>query len=106
MPKKLKLMADYDCHPLWELADDDAFCNLNPDQMKLSDELVESLHAWADRFNRTLNQEYPPNSGFATQQDEDAFETEGLRLFAKLQLELSAEYKVVYYSIKNSRLVE
>ena len=102
----LKLMPDYECHPLWEMREDDASRNLSPYDLELSSELTIALRAWANRFDQTLNQEYPPDSGFATPTDEDAFEREGLRLRDELKRELGSKYKVVYYSVKDERLVE
>ena len=106
MVRILRLMSDYHCFPLWEYTDDgDLYDNVNPDDLPLTNELKSALHAWADAYDRTLNQEYPPESGFASP-EEEAFEAEGRRLWRELQAQLGPEYKVVYYSIRENRVLE
>ena len=100
MADHLKLMSDYHCFPLWAMPG-----NVNPDDLPLSDELKSSLHQWATSFDRTLNHDYPPDSGFANPQDEEAFEAEGLRLWQELRRELRDLYEVVYYSQQQSQIL-
>jgi hypothetical protein len=44
----IKVMADYECWPLWN-GD-----NLDPDSLPLSTYLREQLAAWAERYDETL----------------------------------------------------
>jgi hypothetical protein len=90
-------MVDYHCFPLWELLGD-GLHNVDPEKLDISTELRVALSNWASSYDRTLNQEYPPDSGFATPTDEEAFEAEGLRLWKQLQAELGADVQVVYRS--------
>ena len=96
MAKKIKLMPDYHCHPLWLLGAD--FDNLAPDKLPLSQATVASLNNWAEKYNATLNEDYPPDSGFASLEDEVIFELEGIILWLQLRQELPVDYEVVYYS--------
>jgi hypothetical protein len=101
MSSHLKLMSDYHCFPLWGMLEG----NVNPDDLPLSVELKAALHRWADSYDRTLNDDYPPDSGFANPQDEEAFEAEGFRLWHELQRELRGLYEVAYYSQQRSQLL-
>jgi len=105
MAKLMKLMADYECFPLWEVLDDGTM-NVNPDDLPVAGDLKAALRIWAASYDRTLNQEYPPDSGFTTPEEEAAFEAEGRRLWEELQAQLGPEYKVVYYSGREARLLE
>jgi hypothetical protein len=98
-------MADYGCHPLWA-ADDDGTRNVSPDELPLSAELRAALAAWARAFDATLNHEYPPDSGFRSAAEENDFETEGRRLWNHLRAQLGGAYRVVFFSARESRLLE
>ena len=88
MDKLIKLMPDYGCSPLWEYAGGDLIDNSDPERLPLTGELKAALGRWASAYDATLNQEYPPDSGFPNPADEDAFEVEGLRLWKELQAKL------------------
>ena len=103
MTKRIKLMADYESFPLWDV---DEVGNLNPDELPLSQETKERLERWADRYDATLNRQDPLASGFASPSEEAAFEEEGRALWKKLEEELGAEFRVLYYSQAESRLLE
>lgn len=107
MTRILKLMTDYGCFSLWEYADDgDLIDNVNPDDLPLKADLKAALRAWANAYDKTLNQAYPPDSGFANPAEEEAFENEGRRLWTELQAQLGPKYRVTYFSTRDSRLLE
>jgi len=54
---------------------------------------------WSDRYDATLNQDYPPDSGFATPADEAQFVADGEALTARLRDELGADWQVEYEPI-------
>ena len=95
-------MADYECFPLWGV---DRVGNVDPEDLPLSDETKSWLERWAEAYDQTLNRQDPLSSGFATQQDEDAFESEGKALWNKLKDELGSAYHVLYYSQRESKLL-
>ncbi len=97
----IKLMPDYHCHPLWQ--PDSKEYNIDPDDLPLTNDLKAALRAWANTYDTTLNQEYPPDSGFASPAEEEAFEAEGRRLCGKLQEQFGLEYKVVYLSQRDKK---
>ena len=85
LPKKLKLMADYQCFPLWGDGD-----NIDPASLPISDRLCEDLMTWALAFDATLVMDDPLSSAFPTGADELEFKREGQRLRDRLQTELGA----------------
>jgi hypothetical protein len=104
MGKVMKLMADYHCFPLWKAGGEVG--NVNPDDLPLTGDLKTALRNWSASYDRTLNQEYPPDSAFASPAEEEAFEVEGRRLWRALQEQLGPDYKVAYQSIRDNRLYE
>jgi hypothetical protein len=90
----IKLMADYECFPLWSK---DQGTNLDPASLSLSTALVRDLRAWADAYHGTLRREDPLASGFASEDDEKAFLAEGLRLARRVAVELGSGYHVEYF---------
>ncbi|ROT97598.1 hypothetical protein EB810_06020 [Altererythrobacter sp. FM1] len=93
MRPKIKLMADYDCWPLWGLS---AVGNIDPDTLSLSEATKEALAKWAQDYNETLNRADPIQSGFKNSEEALAFNIEGWRLWKCLQSELP-EFKVLYF---------
>ena len=104
MSNRLKLMTDYHCFPLW--GDTEEGYNRDPNDLPLADELKSALHAWAASYDRTLNDDYPPDSGFPSPREEDAFEAEGLRLWQELQAQVGGAYEVVYYSWRLGKILD
>jgi hypothetical protein len=91
--KSIKLMADYQCHPLWNMSPD-KYGDVNPDDLPISQGLKEHLHAWAHAFDATLNMDYPPDSGFKSDEEEANFKHEGYQLAEQLRRELGPEFTI------------
>src|SRR5689334_3984075 len=91
--RTLKLMADYGAWPLWDSEAPEY--NIDPNTLPLSEETKRRLIAWADAYDATLNQEYPPDSAFPSEEAERAFRREGSLLMRQLQSELGPDYKIV-----------
>ncbi len=102
MVKKIKLWADYGAFPLWGV---DEIDNIDPVEMPLNLTTIWRLQRWQSAYDATLNQDYPPDSGFATAAAEAAFEREGVALWQQLRQELSGEYEVWYSSDRLGRLL-
>jgi hypothetical protein len=94
MKPRLKLMADYQCFPLW-LEDD--LVNINPYDLPLSANLTIELKAWAEWYDSTLNFANPVESGFTTASDHTNFVIQGKHLAQALVLEIGDKYTVVYF---------
>lgn len=54
--RRIKVMADYDTHPLWAL-DDDLCGDFAPEDLGLSTELTADLNAWAEAYTSSLDRE-------------------------------------------------
>lgn len=93
--RRLRLMADYDCHPLWGTAADE-IGDVDPASLPISAGLVADLASWAARFDATLSRDDPARSGFASAEAATAFRAEGERLAARLRDELGAGWEIVH----------
>ena len=91
--RTIKLMADYDCWPLWE-ADPGRVGNINPDDLPISQALKNGLKQWAAEFDATLDRSDPARSKFASVDAESAFTARGLALAKDLQVELGEAFQV------------
>jgi hypothetical protein len=105
MVRPIKLMAEYGCTVLWGV-DPSEIGPINPDSLPLTSDLKTAVRRWAEAYDSTLNQDYPQDSGFASQSEKEAFEAEGRRLGKELQAQLGAEYKVIYFSETDRKLCE
>lgn len=101
----LKLSPEYECSPLWISSDGEIYENLQIDNTPFDEALKKKLADWADAFDATLNQDYPPDSGFANEKDEQAFERDGLAIWKNILEDYSNLYqKVLFKSVLLSRL--
>lgn len=92
--RRLKLMADWDCHPLWGTVDPE-IGDIDPASLPISAELVAALAAWSAAYDATLDRDDPAASGFATSAAEAAFRAEGARLAERLTAELGDGVEIV-----------
>lgn len=104
MKRKIKMMADYECYPLW-LIDTNQFMNIDPVTLPLSQETVKLLEEWAVIYDSTLKLDDPASSGFLNYQEQEAFEQQGVSLWKQLRQELSSEYEVFYFSELKRKLL-
>ena len=92
---RLRVMADYDCWPLWNDDDPD---NVDPATLPISAALLDRLARWQQRFDDLLDRADPARSpGFATDYAEAAFEAEGRQLAEDLRRELGPGTPVRYW---------
>jgi PHD/YefM family antitoxin component YafN of YafNO toxin-antitoxin module len=97
MPKKIRLMTDYGCYPLW-WDEPDQVGDLDPESLPLTQETIQRLYHWADAFDARLNLADPSDSPEVTPEEVESFEWEGLSLWKQLNQELYPNYEVVYFS--------
>ena len=96
---KIRLMADYDCYPLWEILPD-GVRNINPEELPISATLKENLCIWAGQYDATLHRDDPASSAFESKHEEDMFDNTGLGLWKALRSELGVIAEVSYFSQK------
>ena len=85
LTRRVKVMADYDCHPLWTL-DEGRYGDFAPDTLGLSPELTRDLNAWAEAYTASLNREDPASSLW-TEEQHKAHERTGRPLAVRLARE-------------------
>ncbi len=51
MSKKIKLMADYQCYPLWDMEE---IGNIDPNKLPISIVLKRQLNTWAECYDDLL----------------------------------------------------
>ena len=91
-PRRLRLMPDYECFPLWE--DGEEVGNIDPTTLPISAALQSALFDWAARYDATLNHDYPPESGFQSKADEQKFVEDAEALLNRLRTELGEDYVI------------
>ena len=104
MPKRIKLMADYGCDPLWWMVGSGKAGDIDPTTLPLKPETIERLQKWAAIYDGILNQDDPASSDFENSAAELAFDREGIKLWHLLRKELSPEYEVSYFSDRLGKL--
>lgn len=94
--RRIKLMADYFCYPLWHNGGDEVGC-IDPASLPISDELQRDLDAWARVFDAILDMDDPANGGgFESPQAVADFVAQGAQLADRLRVELGSDWDVVY----------
>lgn len=91
--QRLKLMADYQCFPLWWLGGR-PIGMIEPDVLPLSEELKRRLSGWAAVYDRLMQTDYR----WPTAAAQAAFVREGRVLLAALRDALGPGYEVWYFN--------
>ncbi len=101
--RKIKLMADYFCHPLWHNGGVD-FGDVDPASLPISDDLKSDLDAWASVFDGILDMDDPGNKGgFESPKARDDFAARGAQLADRLRVELGVDWEVAYWPPAGAR---
>ena len=95
---ELRLFPDYFCYCLWAVDSDGSLNNISGESLSLSTELLNALRTWENQYESTLNVDYPPDSAFASSDDEKRFWQQGQTLYLQLKNELPATITLVYSS--------
>ena len=82
MKRRLKLMPDYDCWPIWDM---DEPGNVDPETLSLPSELIDALNQWQATYDATLVRDDPRRSGFPSDRALEDFTDEGRGLAERLQ---------------------
>jgi hypothetical protein len=92
--KTIKLMADYQCYPLWNMTPGE-YGDFEPQKLPISTSLQESLLDWARVYDDTLNINDPLSSGFISVDEMTAFKMQGMRLAEQMRAELEPNFIVL-----------
>lgn len=106
MGQTVKIMPDYGCSPIWIYQNGDLVSNPELDSLPWPPDLICLLKSWDKRFQDTLNQDDPVESGFPTAMARQAFSQEGQQLCDRIRVVLGPDYRVVYHSIEIGQIVE
>lgn len=87
---RIRLSAEYECHPLW-IVHDDGLENVVAQNLELSDALCSAIEAWDRLYQATYVPDDPMASDFASPDEERSFEQEGVLLRARLKSELEGK---------------
>lgn len=98
-------MADYFCWPLWDVGPTGPD-NVDPSTLPLTPQLVEDLITWGKRYDAILNQDYPPDSAFASEADERDFVSTGHQLAVRAAEELRGRYAIYYHNDLDASVTE
>ncbi|CAC5342613.1 MULTISPECIES: hypothetical protein [Planktothrix] len=104
MTINIKLMPDYCSYSLWGL-DPDNIGDINPALLPLSKKTIKRLEKWAATYDQILKWDDPASSGFATVEEAEKFEREGVDLWHQLREELAPNYEVRYFSQKLRKVI-
>lgn len=103
--KTIKLMADYQCYPLWHVSPNE-FGDIDPRSLPISALLSKELLDWATTYDNTLNWEDPWCSGFENDEAVESFKSQGMKLAEQLRQELGSQFAVTVFlnaGVKQSR---
>lgn len=104
MARRIKLIADHDCWPLWGLDGDD-IGNIDPAGLPLGNATLERLKRWAETYDSWLDRADPADTPPPSADALEAFEAKGRALWKQLRQELGPAFEIHYYSTKESRLL-
>jgi len=104
MRRRIKLMWDYDCLPLWHL-EGPIYAGMDRGALPLSVSTLTRLEAWAAIANAKLAEAGYPRDMKWSSTESRAFEIEGRELWRILQHELGQDYYVVYHSMAEGRVL-
>ena len=100
----IKVMADYDCWPLWHYQDDVG--NIDPAALDLSPGLIEALLAWAEEYDSILNRQDPASTSWPSIERQKDFVDRGRQLALKLKVELASAGRVGYFNDMTGKIEE
>ena len=104
MARRIKLMADYECWPLWGMHSDE-IGNIDPATLPLPARTVARLNAWAEAFDARLDPDDPARSTPVPSDEAERFEREGLALWSLLGEQLGPAFTIHYFSEAEGRVV-
>lgn len=97
--KTLRLSAVYGAPPIFNL-DVDEMGYMEPSDLHLSSHLLARLEEWNKEFQQTFSDDYPPDSGFTSEDDRNRHNTCGAEIATLLQQELGTSVRIEFIPLK------
>jgi len=97
--KSIRLGVVYGAPPIF-CADIDQMGYVEPDCLLLTPPLVADLKAWNQDFQATFCEDYPPDSGFQSEDERLEHNKRGVQLWLELQQELGANMFVEFIPLR------
>ena len=91
----IRLALEYLAPPIF-CSDKERMGHIELDDLTISENLKSAIQAWDDKYQATLDHDYPPDSCFKTPEEAQKHVQEGHELAVRLQQELGDGYKVEY----------
>ena len=95
--KYLKISPEYGTNPLWLKFDNEIPQNIDVNNTNFNSGLKNKISEWARVFDLTLNQDYPPESGFQSLEDEIKFENNGYSIWELIKEKYSNNFDAISY---------
>jgi len=92
---RLRLTSEYLAGPIF-CSDQDRMGHIDIEDLPISQKLKAKIREWDDAYQATFNNEYPPDSGFATPDAQLRHQDEGRRLVKLIREELDGIYTIEY----------
>ncbi len=103
--EEIRLALEYMCSSVWLVKADGGLEDIGPGNIQISQLLKSDIEKWDRVYQSTLDQSYPPDSGFSSESANkmlwQAFHEEGRSLFHRLESELSGLYHVTSSKYKS-----
>jgi len=97
--KTFRLREVYGAPPIFN-PDVDEMGYMEPSGLHMSPHLLAQLEEWNFKFQQTFFEDYPPNSGFKSDDDRNRHNARGAELATLLQQELGAGVRIEFIPLK------
>jgi|SRR5471030_2132278 hypothetical protein len=97
--KTFRLRAVYGAPPIFNPGVDE-MGYMEPSELHLSSHLLARLEEWNGEFQQTFSNDYPPDSGFTSEDDRNRHNARGADLATLLQQELGESVRIEFIPLK------
>ncbi len=97
--KYIKFGVEYGAPPFFN-TDVDKMGHIDFDEMGLSNDLLSRIREWDNDFQNTFDENYPPDSGFKSENDVFLHNLEGKEISVLMQKELGKDFLVEFVPLK------
>jgi len=101
--KKIIIMSEYQCFPLWE-AKDGGLQNFEAYSLSIPKEVAKRIELWGDLYENTYLKEDPDSSGFKSEQKRESFIQSGYEILHELRSHINEETQIEYRTIDGKKI--